>query len=125
MTDALLSYYFTNIDLIEPAENMIEQAQESLFDLNTRRKGNVHCRFHLQGLEDFEFDAKYDLIWTNWTLCHLTDDDLIKFLRKAHNNLRRLMINGKVKTGMIIIKGNFSHKPHMLPGQNHRVRTVA
>lgn len=52
-----------------------------------------------QGLQEFTPEpGKYDLIWTQWVLGHLTDDDLIAFFKRC--------IKGLSKNGMIIIKEN-------------------
>ena len=52
------------------------------------------------GLQEFEFEHKYDVIWVQWVLCYLTDDDLIKFLHKCKANL----VNQQ--SGMVFIKEN-------------------
>jgi len=39
--------------------------------------------FYAKGLQEFNFEEKYDCVWIQWVLSHLTDDDAIKFLIKA------------------------------------------
>lgn len=39
------------------------------------------------GMEKFEFTHKYDLIWFQWVIGHLTDYDMVKFLKKSAENL--------------------------------------
>lgn len=52
-----------------------------------------------QGLQEFAPEAgKYDLIWSQWVLGHLTDSDLVAFFRRC--------ILGLAKNGLMIIKEN-------------------
>ena len=42
------------------------------------------------GLQDFTPVAgRYDIIWCQWVLSHLTDDDLICFLRRCVKGLKQ------------------------------------
>lgn len=53
------------------------------------------------GLQDFKDDGKkYDVVWSQWVLGHLTDDDLISFFRQLSTVLE--------KNGMIVVKENFT-----------------
>lgn len=46
-------------------------------------------QFHLAGLEAWAPPSgRYDLIWMQWALLYLTDDDLVAFLRRAAAALR-------------------------------------
>lgn len=45
--------------------------------------------------------AEYDLIWTQWCLGHLTDEQIVKYLEVCKTVLRP-------KTGWIVIKENLS-----------------
>lgn len=54
----------------------------------------------MMGLQEFEFEHKYDVVWVQWVLCYLTDDDLIKFLKKCRANL---VDQGK---SMVFVKEN-------------------
>ena len=87
VTKQLLSKYFENCHIVEPAKNFMAKAKASLKNLRTEKGARVQVKFFHHGLQDFEFKQTYDLIWTNWTLCHLTDEDLMGFLRNAHTYL--------------------------------------
>lgn len=51
------------------------------------------------GLQQFTPAAqKYDLIWSQWVLGHLTDDDLVEFFRRC--------IKGLARNGVMVIKEN-------------------
>ena len=83
--------------------------------------------YYQVGLQQFKFCLKYDCIWTNWTLCYLDDGDVLKFLKQAALNLRKVK-EGKIwKTGLIIIKENIEKDKSgfFFEEQNQRVRTKA
>lgn len=50
------------------------------------------------GLESWEPTGEYDLIWNQWCLGHLTDDQLLAYLHKC----RRILKEG----GFVIVKEN-------------------
>ena len=50
VTEDLLSHYFENIDLVEPADNFLSKAKKLLKDLKKKRRGKGKCNFHLKGL---------------------------------------------------------------------------
>lgn len=53
------------------------------------------------GLEDWRpQDKKYDLIWTQWCVGHLTDDQLVSYLQVCKEALN--------ETGIIVVKENQS-----------------
>lgn len=55
------------------------------------------------GLEDWEpvDDVQYDLIWTQWCVGHLTDEQLVAYLERCKATL-------KPDGGFIVIKENLS-----------------
>lgn len=54
--------------------------------------------FYQQGMEEFEFQRKYDTIWIQWVIGYLTDNDLLAFLEKCKKNLN--------PHGVVVIKDN-------------------
>ena len=74
----LLIPRFKEVDLLEPAEVQIDVARTDVPEIK-----NFYC----QGLQEFEFERKYDCVWVQWCLCYLTDQDLHQFLLKAKENL--------------------------------------
>lgn len=54
--------------------------------------------FYCNGLQDFEFEEKYDVIWIQWVIGHLHDDDLLIFLNKCKQAL--------APNGLLCIKDN-------------------
>ena len=49
-------------------------------------------------MQDFTPTETYDVIWCQWVLAYLTDDDLIDFLMRCKKGLR--------SNGLIIVKEN-------------------
>lgn len=94
ITINLLRYYFKEIHLLEPVTSLIEKSKENLSKYDNKF---VYIN---TGLENFNFNEKYDLIWIQWVLGYLNDDDLTSFLLKCKNNLS--------ENGLIIIKENIA-----------------
>lgn len=43
--------------------------------------------FYVKGLQEFDFEEKYDCIWVQWVFSHLNDADAKIFLMKAKKAL--------------------------------------
>lgn len=81
--------------MAEQDENFCEKAPAYIGD--TDRLGQIHNT----GLQDFEFEAhKYDVIWCQWVLGQLKDNDLVDFFQRAQTGLK--------KHGFIVLKENFT-----------------
>lgn len=86
---------FTKVDLVEQDDKFCNKAHETL--IGSGRLGQI---FNV-GLQDFkDSGTKYDVVWSQWVLGHLTDEDLIELFKKLTNVLQ--------KYGMIVVKENFS-----------------
>lgn len=84
----------TQCDLVEPSPRLISAAPDYLGD-----EYSAKCRYFCTGLQDFEPSAQYyDIIWIQWVIIYLTDEDLIEFLKRCSLGLR--------KNGVIVIKDN-------------------
>ncbi|KAL0274221.1 UNVERIFIED_CONTAM: hypothetical protein PYX00_006693 [Menopon gallinae] len=95
ITKNLLCKYFDKVDLVEQNEKFVEASKRFL-----SFEKNIGTYYH-SGLQNFEpVDNLYDVIWCQWVLGHLTDDHLVKFLRRCSKGLKR--------NGVIIIKENIS-----------------
>ncbi|KAJ1520160.1 hypothetical protein ONE63_004376 [Megalurothrips usitatus] len=93
ITKDFLLHHFDKVDLVEQNPAFVEQARVSLAD--HERMGNFFC----SGLQDFVPEpAAYDVIWCQWVLSHLTDGDLIAFLRCCTRGLKA--------NGVIVMKEN-------------------
>lgn len=78
ITKEVLLPKFKNVDLLDPAEEQVKKAKEHVPEVK---------KFIVKGLQDFEFEYKYDCIWVQWCLCYLTDLDCMSFLEKAREGL--------------------------------------
>lgn len=74
---------------MDQCEKYITKAKEILKDNNVRK-------FYCKGLQNFNFEHKYDCIWLQWVLTYLNDEDSIAFLMRAKANLK--------EGGVIIVK---------------------
>lgn len=93
VTKRVLMPEYDRVDAVEQDKKFADKIYE--FVGQSPKLGEVFN----QGLQEFTPEAgKYDLIWTQWVLGHLTDEDLMAFFRRC--------IKGLSKNGMIIIKEN-------------------
>lgn len=55
------------------------------------------------GLEEWEPQpgVTYDLVWTQWCLGHLTDDEVVRYLKRCKASLTP-------NTGLVVVKENLS-----------------
>jgi protein N-terminal methyltransferase len=58
--------------------------------------------FFATGLQDFVFAKRYDVIWVQWVIIYLNDNDFVSFLVKAKEALN--------EGGMIVVKDNVCSK---------------
>ncbi len=94
VTQGLLANVAANIDIVEPVGK---------FTAQLRGKPGVRRIFNV-GLEEWAPAADapaYDLVWTQWCLGHLTDAQLVQYLRRCKEAL-------VPETGVIVIKENLS-----------------
>ncbi|KAM3486220.1 hypothetical protein MY8738_000722 [Beauveria namnaoensis] len=100
ITHGLLVNVAEHVDVVEP----IAKFTDAL-----RGKKGVRRVFNM-GLEDWRGDdddddddgtTRYDLVWTQWCLGHLTDEQLRRFLERC----REALVPG---TGVIVVKENLS-----------------
>ena len=90
----VLVNYFKEIDLFEQNEKFVEKSKEELSSF-TNVRSIQQCSLQL-----FEFNKrKYDLIWIQWCLENLEDEDLDLFISKCYNGLN--------DNGIVIVKENF------------------
>jgi protein N-terminal methyltransferase len=89
----LLPLGLTQCDLVEPSPRLISAATEYLGDEAAK------FRYFCKGLQDFTpIEQSYDIIWIQWMIGYLTDDDLVAFLKRCAVGLRR--------GGVVVIKDN-------------------
>ncbi|UNI19626.1 Protein N-terminal methyltransferase [Purpureocillium takamizusanense] len=93
ITEGLLLHLAEHVDVVEP----IAKFTEAL-----KGKPGVRDIFNV-GLEEWRPNdgAEYDLIWTQWCLGHLTDEQMVEYLKLCKTVL-------KPGSGVIVIKENLS-----------------
>ena len=92
VTEFFLCNFFKEIDLVEKDKKFIDKCKVK-FSSNEKIK-----KIYMESLENFKFEKKYDLIWIQWCLENLEDEDLEPFLKKCYDNLN--------EDGIIIVKEN-------------------
>jgi len=93
ISKGLLLKHFEKVNLIEQNPQFLHKAKEIL--------GEDRVQFTPLGLQDFiPEENKYDIIWIQWVLTHLTDTDFVLFLQRCKKGLK--------SSGIIVIKENIS-----------------
>lgn len=75
ITKYLLIPYFKLVDVIEPDIKFIR----AIKDFVGENKNKIGSLYRV-GLQEFRPEKKYDVIWNQWVLGYLKDDDLIAYL---------------------------------------------
>lgn len=82
--------------MVELNAEFLEQAKTYLGELASKVDRYICC-----GLQDFSPDAgRYDVIWCQWVLGHLTDQHLVEFFQRCKTGL--------AENGIIVVKENFT-----------------
>lgn len=75
ITKLLLLPHFHTVDVVEPDDKFINSIREFVGE-HKDRLGTLHK----VGLQEFKPTRKYDVIWNQWVLGYLTDEDLVAYL---------------------------------------------
>ncbi|EIE87624.1 hypothetical protein RO3G_12335 [Rhizopus delemar RA 99-880] len=108
----LLQVPFKRVDLVEQAESFVQQAKSEYLaqEIEQGKVGNVFC----QGLQGFTpEEGKYDLIWCQWVLGHLTDEHFVNFFKRC--------IKGLKPNGFIGVKENNASKEALFDDEDSSV----
>lgn len=95
VTKGLLLDFVDRCDLVESSPRLLGTAPEHLGNAQAAK-----CRFYCSQLQDWDCGTspRYSIVWIQWTLCYLTDKDIVKVLRRCASSL--------VEGGFIILKEN-------------------
>ncbi|CAH0556729.1 unnamed protein product [Brassicogethes aeneus] len=97
ITKFLLTNVFNKVDLVEQNPLFLDQAKKYLGTQLDLKIG----KYYAVGLQNFDPEpCKYDVIWIQWVLGHLTDEDFIKFFQKCQKGLK--------DNGYFIVKENIT-----------------
>ncbi|XP_017978430.1 PREDICTED: alpha N-terminal protein methyltransferase 1 isoform X2 [Theobroma cacao] len=85
ITKNLLIRYFNEVDLLEPVSHFLDAARESLSqEYFVSSDAHKATNFYCVSLQEFTPDAgRYNVIWIQWCIGHLTDDDFVSFFKRA------------------------------------------
>ncbi|XP_028108499.1 uncharacterized protein LOC114307307 [Camellia sinensis] len=90
------------VDLLEPVSHFLEAARENLSlenltVLDSHKASNFYC----VPLQEFTPEAgRYDVIWVQWCIGHLADDDFVSFFKRAKGALK--------PGGLFVLKENIA-----------------
>ena len=107
VTGGALMQLADTVDLLESCDKFVEQARGTLAWAAPRVE-----RFICQPMQEFVPEAgRYDLIWFQWCIGCLTDDDLVGFMERCKAGL--------APGGVIVIKDNVIDGPgeHLTEGK--------
>ncbi|KAF9117502.1 hypothetical protein BGW39_002122 [Mortierella sp. 14UC] len=101
VTKQVLMKAFDHVDLVENSAIFVKQAQEEY--LKAELESGKVCEVRCSGLQSVEFEGtswegRFDVIWCQWVLGHLTEEDLITFFNRCKKGLK--------PSGMIFVKEN-------------------
>ncbi|KAJ1851207.1 hypothetical protein LPJ73_003111 [Coemansia sp. RSA 2703] len=112
VTKYFLSTRFEKVDLVEQNSTFLEEAASSY--LKDERKAGRVCDMFPVGLQKFvPQKGRYDVIWCQWVLSHLTDADLEAFLKRC--------VQGLAPGGIICIKENVASRGYVVDNQDSSV----
>lgn len=96
VTKNMLSKHCDVVDLLEPVKPFVEQMNIELHEL--KEEGKIG-KIYDMGMQDWKpEEGKYWLIWCQWCVGHLPDDELVKFLQRCKKALQ--------PNGTIVVKEN-------------------
>lgn len=108
VTKNLLIPRFATVDMVEQDEKFSKKALDycTNCDENTLNISKRLGTIYNVGLQKFSPEVgKYDLIWSQWVLDHMTDEDLLALFRRLRTGL--------TKNGYLVLKENVTSSKKM------------
>ncbi|KPI93847.1 PREDICTED: alpha N-terminal protein methyltransferase 1-like [Papilio xuthus] len=93
ITKYLLIPNFEKVDVIEPDEKFLNAIADFVGD----NKSKVETLYKVS-LQEFTPEKKYDVVWNQWVLGYLTDEDLVLYLIRCRDAL--------TENGVLVVKEN-------------------
>ncbi|TKY59574.1 Alpha N-terminal protein methyltransferase 1 [Spatholobus suberectus] len=115
VTKNLLIRHFNEVDLLEPVSHFLETARETLAP-GCQTTSDMHkaVNFYCVPLQDFTPDTgRYDVIWIQWCIGHLTDEDFVSFFKRAKVGLK--------PGGLFVLKENIARSGFVLDSEDRSV----
>eukprot|EP00250_Pteridium_aquilinum_P000098 c10114_g1_i1 orf=134-1219(+) len=114
VTKNLLLRHFHEVDLVEPVSHFLEAAKDDLKTVSPStsvfgRAVNFYCK----PLQEFTPEPnRYDVIWVQWCIGHLTDRDFVDFFKRAKVGLKPdgffVVKENTAKNGFVVDKDDSS-----------------
>lgn len=98
VTKGFLSDVCEVVDIVEPVEKFTQDLKEG----ELGQRGVIGDIYNV-GLQDWNPHKKYDLIWTQWCVGHLTDAQLVAYVARCRDLLK--------ESGIMVVKENLSTDP--------------
>ncbi len=100
VTSTFLIEHFDEVDLVEPCAHFLNAAKaDAAVTGDGREDGHRAVGFFAQPLETFTPECgRYDVVWIQWCIGHLTDEDLVAFFIRCKAGLK--------EGGFIVMKEN-------------------
>lgn len=95
VTEGFLSHVCEKVDAVEPVGKFTDVIHGSQL-----KKDGIVGDIYTMGIEDWNPEKKYDLIWTQWCVGHLTDAQLVDYIVRCREALN--------ETGILVLKENLS-----------------
>lgn len=97
ITKRLLLPLFSSVDMVEQNQAFLQKSQTYLGPAGDRVERKIP-----KGLQEFTPEkGRYDVIWCQWVLSHLSNEDLVKFLQCCVQSLPE-------GSGVIVVKENIA-----------------
>ncbi|KAJ6423017.1 hypothetical protein OIU84_024030 [Salix udensis] len=115
ITKNLLIRYFNEVDLLEPVSHFLDAARENLVQENPMASDKHKAtNFYCVPLQEFTPDVgRYDVIWIQWCIGHLTDDDFVSFFKRAKIGLK--------PGGFFVLKENLARNGFVLDKEDRSI----
>ncbi|PKA64380.1 Alpha N-terminal protein methyltransferase 1 [Apostasia shenzhenica] len=116
ITKDLLLRHFNEVDLLEPVAHFLNAAHENLVIAGKLAKDDVHraVNFYCLPLQEFSPEVgRYDVIWIQWCIGHLPDDDFVSFFKRAKVGLKPY--------GFFVVKENVSKSGFVLDKEDSSI----
>lgn len=119
ITKGLLLGVSNKVDIVEPVKKFTDELVQSLGNgeyagdgESKDRKGQVGEVINL-GLQDWIPEpGAYDVIWNQWCVGHLTDAQLVVYLRRCSEGLKKAAQGDATSKSWVVVKENMSTDIH-------------
>ncbi|KAK4440280.1 Alpha N-terminal protein methyltransferase 1 [Sesamum alatum] len=115
ITKNLLIRYFNEVDLLEPVSHFLDTARRNLAPENLMVTEEYKAvNFFCVPLQEFTPEAeRYDIIWVQWCIGHLSDDDFVSFFKRAKAGLK--------PGGLFVLKENIARSGFVLDKEDKSI----